>query len=85
MVDFRMGERSSRVAAREGWAMTETIVLWLLVAVSDGGNNRGTVSVVERFVSKQACEDVSGQIPRAGDNVLTRCIRAELPARFPQR
>jgi hypothetical protein len=63
----------------------ETVVVWLLIAVSDGYYNRGSVAVVERFVSQRACEDVRGQIPMAGKEVQTKCIAAQLPARLPQR
>lgn len=54
----------------------KTILLWLLISVSDGGYNRGNVDVIERFTTQASCEAVMSQI-RTSDAKL-QCVKAEV-------
>lgn len=59
-----------------------TTLLWLLIAVSEGGNNAGNVSVVARFVDVRQCESTRQAIAaisrRVADNAVMRCVQAEV-------
>lgn len=41
----------------------EAAALWILIAVSTGYNNGGTVTVIARFSDKPACEAMAAQMP----------------------
>ena len=53
-----------------------TTLLWLLIAVSDGGNNAGNVSVVARFVDVRQCE--------ATRQAIAAGVLAGPPAQLPE-
>lgn len=52
-----------------------TVTVWLLIAVSMGSYNRGTVTTVGQFVSAQDCEAVRKAIP---NDATTICVQAKL-------
>ena len=54
------------------------IMVWLLIAQSDGVYNRGNVSVVERFASEVQCEHVRKNIPGSGNNFDAKCVQARV-------
>lgn len=54
-----------------------TMLVWLLIATSDGYYNRGSVTTVERFASKTNCEHVLNNIPNK-HSVEAKCIQAEI-------
>jgi hypothetical protein len=54
----------------------KTIIVWLLITVSNGGYNRGNVTVVDRFPTAETCEFVRQAIPNKGDDFIARCIQA---------
>mgnify|MGYP001387698478 CR=1 FL=1 len=59
-----------------------TVLLWLLINVSDGVYNSGNVTVVARFASARQCEVVHAAIKeissRVRSNTELRCIQAEV-------
>ena len=59
----------------------KTVIVWLLITVSDGASNQGNVRVVERFPTSDACEFVRKNIPPSDKrlkNSLERCIQATI-------
>lgn len=54
-----------------------TIIVWLLVSVSNSGNNYGTLTVVGKFPTVENCEFVQKNLP-ASTNIQARCIQATL-------
>lgn len=58
-----------------------TITVWLLVAVSTGYYNHGSVSTVAEFPTAAACEHVRKSIPNVGQTVAARCIQATVVKR----
>lgn len=54
-----------------------TIVVWLLISISAGPYNEGTVTCVGRFVNQNDCEFVRQEVLKMG-NVRTSCIRAKI-------
>lgn len=57
------------------------VLVWLLISTSDGGNNRGNVTVVERFIDKEQCMHVLSNISDKS-NQITKCIQARIA--FPK-
>lgn len=53
-----------------------TVIVWLLIAVSTGTYNRGTVTVVGSFATVTDCQAVRKHIP--GNNTDTACVQAKL-------
>mgnify|MGYP007095042974 CR=1 FL=1 len=41
----------------------KTVVVWLLVAVSDGSYNYGTVTVIAEYENQQVCEQTAEKRP----------------------
>lgn len=63
--------------------MASTLLLWLLISVSDYGDGRGQLVVIERFVDKTQCEYVQKNLPVSSDGWVnhtykTRCIQARV-------
>lgn len=54
-----------------------TIMVWMLIAVSGGGPNHGTTTVVGHFKTAQMCQHVLTNIPNS-NQVKARCIQAEI-------
>jgi hypothetical protein len=55
------------------------MTLWLLIAVSDASNNRGNVSVVERFATQQECFNVRVPLERLADgSAKLLCVEAKV-------
>lgn len=52
-----------------------TVTVWLLIAVSMGYYNKGTVTTVGKFETAQDCEAVRRKIP---DEATTLCVQAKL-------
>lgn len=50
--------------------------LWILLAVSSGVGNVGTVTVIARFETERACEAVRARMP-APNVVSAYCVKAE--------
>ena len=56
-----------------------TILVWLLITVSDGYYNRGTSAVLERFADVAECERVRKNIPRDSNaEVKSICVQARI-------
>jgi hypothetical protein len=56
-----------------------TILVWLLITVSDGYYNRGTSAVLERFADVAECERVRRNIPRDSNaEVKSVCVQARI-------
>lgn len=55
-----------------------TMMVWLLISTSDGVNNRGNTTVVERFKTKEMCEHVMKNSPLLNTNQKMKCIQAEI-------
>jgi len=56
-----------------------TVLLWLLVSISDGGSNRGNIVVIERFATVEDCEHVRKNLPMgAYVSNTARCIQANV-------
>jgi len=55
----------------------KTVLVWLLLVTSDGSQNRGVATVLERFAEQSECERVKSYIPNSG-NVVSRCIQARV-------
>ena len=53
-----------------------TILVWLLLVVSDGPYNRGTASVLEKFPTAEQCEHVRRYIPTTV--VESHCVQANI-------
>lgn len=53
-----------------------TILVWLLLVTSNGGNAYGHAHVMEKFPTAEMCEHVRRNIPGVG--VAARCIQAEI-------
>ena len=53
-----------------------TVVVWLLISVSAGYYNEGTVTVLERFPSAGDCEYVRQRMPSA--HASSRCVQAKI-------
>ena len=51
------------------------IVVWLLIATSNGYYNRGTVTVIGQFPAKQDCEAVKSVLNGDSNGV---CVQATL-------
>lgn len=61
--------------------MTTSVTLWLLLAISDGSYNRGTVTKVGQFATAKDCEAVRSAILKAEkDNLKALCVQARLVA-----
>lgn len=56
----------------------KTILVWLLISVSDGSYNRGNVTVVERFATLKDCEHVRAATPKAEMQQEMRCVQANI-------
>lgn len=56
--------------------MTEALV-WMLIAVSGGGSNHGTVTFVGNFKSEVQCEHVRKAIVQM-DYLSAKCIQANV-------
>lgn len=56
-----------------------TVLVWLLITVSDGYYNRGTSAVLERFADVGECERVRKNIPRDSNaEVKSICVQARI-------
>lgn len=53
------------------------VMLWLLLTTSDGSYNRGTTTVVERFVDKEQCMHVLRNIPYKSAQE-SACVQAKV-------
>ena len=58
-----------------------TITVWLLISISNGGfnsgyNSSGVVTVVARFHDSAQCQSVQRSIKEMSERVATRCIQA---------
>ena len=55
------------------------ITVWLLLMVSDGSYNHGTVTVIDNFPTREACLFVLQNIPltRGGEASAARCVQAQ--------
>lgn len=54
-----------------------TIIVWLLISVSDALYNRGTLTVVGKFPDENSCKYVEQNLPFS--HVLrTKCIQAKI-------
>lgn len=58
--------------------MLNTVTIWLLISVSGGPYNTGTVTVIERFATAEACQDVLKQVPYAGTLLSAKCVQAKV-------
>lgn len=58
--------------------MLNTVTLWLLISVSGGPGNMGTLTVVERFATAEACQDALKQVPHVGTLLLAKCVQARV-------
>lgn len=58
--------------------MLTTVTIWLLISVSGGNSNMGTLTVVERFATAEACQEVLKQVPHAGTLLLAKCVQAKV-------
>lgn len=57
----------------------KTVLVWLLITVSDGHYNRGTSAVMERFADVSECERVRKSIPRDSNaEVKSICVQARI-------
>ncbi len=54
-----------------------TITVWLLISVSAGMYNGGSVSKIAEFATEQACKDVAFEVTLMGPNKAS-CIKAEI-------
>lgn len=54
-----------------------TVLLWLLVAVSTTNRSADTLTVVARFENVEECQRVAGEIPN-GHVFKLRCIQARV-------
>lgn len=55
------------------------ITVWLLILVTDGSYNRGSVTELAKFSSAKECQRVAQLIPdNGGKNNLRRCIQATI-------
>lgn len=56
------------------------ITIWILVAISNGSNNIGISTVIDRFASREACESAMAQLyenkPTVGNSRWAYCIKA---------
>lgn len=60
-----------------------TAIVWLLIAVSDGGYNHGTATNLGMFPTQGDCEWVRKHIPNASGgypDVKSACIQAKIVA-----
>jgi hypothetical protein len=57
--------------------------IWLLLAISTGAYNGGTVTVVERFQSLQDCRVAMQAIDTSGMRVTAMCVQATNPVKTP--
>lgn len=58
-----------------------TIAIWILLAISNGGYNHGTITVIDRFPSAEACANTMRDLKADRDStseVMFRCVRAEV-------
>ncbi len=55
-----------------------TIILFLLISVSDGAYNRGNITVVERFTTAQDCENVRAALKKFEENAPAVCVQAKV-------
>lgn len=64
-----------------------TVLVWILIAVSDGNSTYGNVTVVGHFPDKVQCEHVLRNIPNLNRNnsngyvegdVAARCVQARI-------
>lgn len=53
------------------------VLVWLLISTSGGTNNYGSVTVVERFISKEQCMHVLDNIPYKSFQVAN-CVQARI-------
>lgn len=51
------------------------ILVWVLISVSMGGNNRGDATALLHFKSEAQCEHVKANLPEKGSLTAT-CIQA---------
>lgn len=58
--------------------MLTTVTIWLLISVSGGTGNMGTVTVIERFATAEACQDSLKQVPNVGILLLAKCVQAKV-------
>lgn len=54
------------------------ILVWLLVAVSDGGYNQGNSQAIERFATQKDCEIVAKELKAMNRNALSKCIQVTI-------
>ena len=54
----------------------QTFLVWILITVSHGSNNYGTVTNIGNFKTLDQCQHVLNNIPPG--NVTARCIQAEI-------
>jgi hypothetical protein len=60
-----------------------TVLIWILVGISSGSSNGGTVTVIDRFASAADCGAVitefrSQKNPNARDYTEWRCLPAKV-------
>lgn len=53
-----------------------TYLVWILIAVSGGTYNAGTVTQIANFKTLEECQHVLKNIPSS--NLSARCIQAEI-------
>ena len=53
------------------------VLVWLLITTSDGSYNRGTTTVVERFIDKEQCMHVMRNIPYKSAQEAN-CVQARI-------
>lgn len=54
-----------------------TIIVWLLISVSDASYNRGTLTVVGKFPDENSCKYVEQNLPHSSA-IQTKCIQAKI-------
>lgn len=57
----------------------KTVIVWLLISISDGSGNagtRGVLTVVDKFPTQNDCEWVRKEIDNT--NVETKCVQAKV-------
>lgn len=54
-----------------------TIIVWLLISVSDASYNKGTLTVVGKFPDENSCKYVEQNLPLK-DSISAKCIQAKI-------
>ena len=53
-----------------------TVAIWIMVSISAGGYNHGTMTVIEKFATRQDCIDTYKQMPTGSFGVF--CVPAKV-------